>query len=90
MLLLPFVENSFKHGSLKQGILQVNIQLHCEGNTIVFKIENTHTNNDASEKGIGLENIKKRLDLLYKDTYSLKIDDTTELFKVHLELDTTP
>ncbi|WP_245925694.1 sensor histidine kinase [Algibacter marinivivus] len=90
MLLLPFVENSFKHGSLKKGVLQVNIQLRCEGNHIVFKIENTNTNNETSEKGIGLENIKKRLDLLYKAAYQLKIDDTTELFKVHLELDITP
>lgn len=90
MLLLPFVENSFKHGSLKQGVLQVNIQLHCESNNIIFNIENTNTNNETSEHGIGLENIKKRLDLLYKEAYQLKIDDTTELFKVHLELDITP
>lgn len=90
MLLLPFVENSFKHGSLKQGVLQVNIHLHYENHRIIFKIENTNANNDTSEKGIGLENIKKRLDLLYKEAYRLEIDDTTELFKVHLELDITP
>ncbi len=89
MLLLPFVENSFKHGHLKQGVLKVNIQLYCEGDRIIFNIDNTNNNNEASKHGIGLDNIKKRLDLLYTDAYKLKIDDTQDFFKVHLELDTT-
>jgi hypothetical protein len=89
MLLLPFVENSFKHGSLKQGVLKVTLQLSCNKNNIDFKIENTNNNSETYKKGIGLENIKKRLDLLYKDSYSLNIDNRTDFFKVHLELDTT-
>ncbi|MGB5417482.1 sensor histidine kinase [Algibacter sp.] len=88
MLLLPFVENSFKHGSLKKGILKVDINLYCENKSIYFNIENTNNTNQISEKGIGLENIKKRLDLLYKDKYNLKIINENGLFKVHLKLDT--
>lgn len=86
MLLLPFVENSFKHGSLKKGILKVNVKLYCKSKSIFFEIENTSNTNTVSEKGIGLENIKKRLDLLYKDQYTLNINNENEFFKVNLKL----
>ncbi|KAA5822363.1 histidine kinase [Algibacter amylolyticus] len=86
MLLLPFVENSFKHGSLKNGILTVNINLYCENKSLFFTIENTSNANTASENGIGLDNIKKRLDLLYKNQYTLNINNENGLFKVHLKL----
>ena len=86
MLLLPFVENSFKHGSLKKGVLNVNIKLYCKNKSIFFEIENTSNTNPISENGIGLENIKKRLDLLYKDQYILIINNENGLFKVNLEL----
>ena len=88
MLLLPFVENSFKHGSLKNGILKVDIKLSCENKNVFFEIENTSNTHAVSENGIGLENIKKRLDLLYKDQYTLQINNENGLFKVNLELNT--
>ena len=86
MLLLPFVENSFKHGSLKNAILNINIKLFYEKSNLIFEIENTSSPDSNSEKGIGLENIKKRLDLLYKDDYSLKIENKNGVFKVKLNL----
>ncbi len=86
MLLLPFVENSFKHGSIKNGQLKVRIDIGCENKTICFYIENTHSSSNSSQKGIGLENIKKRLDLLYCNQYTLNIEDEYELFKVSLTL----
>ena len=86
MLLLPFIENSFKHGSLKNGILTINIDLSCNNNSILFNIENTHSKSEITNKGIGLQNMQKRLDLLYKNNYILNIDDTTNYFKVHLKL----
>lgn len=88
MLLLPFVENSFKHGQLKNGVLTIKIDLSCTSENILFFIENTHSKSDDSTKGIGLENIQKRLDLLYKEKYMLKIDTTENLFKVLLKLNT--
>tara|TARA_R110002110_G_scaffold199907_2_gene410647 strand:+ start:159 stop:1211 length:1053 start_codon:yes stop_codon:yes gene_type:complete len=88
MLLLPFVENSFKHGSLKKGILNVNIKLYCEIKSLFFEIENTSNTNAISENGIGLENIKKRLDMIYKDQYTLNINNENGLFKVNLKLKT--
>lgn len=86
MLLLPFIENSFKHGSLQNGVLTINIKLSCSKDTINFYIENTQSKLEKTNKGIGLQNIQKRLDLLYKNNYNLIFDATTNLFKVHLKL----
>lgn len=86
MLLLPFIENSFKHGSSKKGVLNVGIKLYCENKSIFFEIKNSSNTNTISESGIGLENIKKRLELLYKDQYTLDITNDNELFKVNLKL----
>jgi len=89
MLLLPFVENSFKHGSIKDGQLNIKINLACTNKTIRFYIENTTSKTEASQKGIGLENIKKRLNLLYHDKYTLQIDTKNDIFKVNLKLNLT-
>ncbi|APY09931.1 histidine kinase [Seonamhaeicola sp. S2-3] len=86
MLLLPFVENSFKHGFIKHGVLNVDINLTCKPNKIYFSIINTSKKSKTHTNGIGLENIKKRLDLLYPNKYSIKIDDNTPNFKVELIL----
>ena len=86
MLLLPFIENSFKHGSLENGILTINIDLSCTKDSINFRIENSNSKSDITNKGIGLQNMQKRLDLLYKNNYTLNIDDTTNFFKVYLKL----
>lgn len=88
MLFLPFIENSFKHGVIKNGRLTIKIDMHCKANLISFHIENTSSNDNESEPGIGLENIKKRLDLLYKNNYNLSISNTNGLFIVHLNLNT--
>lgn len=86
MLLLPFIENSFKHGSLNKGILSIDIALSSKSGYVDFKIENDFVRPDSKGLGIGLKNIKKRLDLLYKNNYTLSIDDTGSRYKVHLNL----
>ncbi|WP_369441139.1 sensor histidine kinase [Algibacter lectus] len=86
MLLLPFVENSFKHGVIKNGELSINIDLRCDENKIHLQIVNTASKAISSKSGIGLDNIKKRLDLLYLNQYELKIDQTDDLFTVNLNL----
>ncbi|TYA59319.1 histidine kinase [Formosa maritima] len=88
MLLLPFIENSFKHGHIKDGVLTIKIDLSCTEEHIVFSIENTSSKSVTSDNGIGLENMQKRLDLLYKNKYELNIDDSKNLFKVNLTLST--
>ena len=87
MLLIPFVENSFKHGSLKNGVLKIRIHLSSTTENMVFTIENSSLNNNTTlNKGIGLENIQKRLDLLYKNNYNLNIINSETTFKVTLDL----
>lgn len=89
MLLLPFVENSFKHGVIRDGQLNIKIDLECKDQTIWFSIENTKSKTEVSQKGIGLENIKKRLDLLYNNNYNLTIENENNIFKVNLKLNLT-
>ena len=86
MLFLPFVENSFKHGRLINGKLSIAIAFECNTDQIVFKIQNSHKQGDTTSKGIGLENIKKRLELLYKDHYTLTISETADRYAVSLIL----
>ncbi|WP_339624012.1 histidine kinase [uncultured Winogradskyella sp.] len=86
MLFLPFVENSFKHGKIKDGKLTITITFKCEKNSIHFNITNSHEKSTINAPGIGLENIKKRLKLLYKNTYNLAIVETNELYEVQLKL----
>ena len=89
MLLLPFVENSFKHGSIKNGLLTIKIEVYCQDKFIYFSIENSSANSTETSKGIGLENLKKRLSLLYKDAHQLSITNEDNIFKVNLKLNST-
>ena len=87
MLLIPFVENSFKHGSLKDGVLTIKIDLSSTAEGLIFTIENSSLKNDLTiNNGIGLENIQKRLDLLYKNNYDLNIVNSESTFNVNLIL----
>ena len=86
MLLLPFVENSFKHGVIKNGILNITIELFCKNDSIFFSITNTSKKPKKTSYGIGLENIKKRLDLLYPNQYSVKINEEASSYNVALTL----
>ena len=89
MLLLPFVENSFKHGALKNGVLSIKTHITYQDNCLKFYIENNALPEDSTVNGIGLNNTKKRLNLLYKNNYTLTIKNEKELFKVNLELKTS-
>ena len=86
MLLIPFVENAFKHGSLINGFLQVDIELSLEGDQLEFSIRNSFLNEDINQvdSGIGLRNIKKRLELHYSNNYQLSIENKDNWFSVKL------
>jgi hypothetical protein len=86
MLLLPFVENAFKHGTQIDGVVKININLKVDENRLNFAVENTAKNNKNSKKGIGLENIRKRLEMLYPKKYFLKISQEEQVFKVNLKI----
>ncbi len=85
MLLLPFVENAFKHGTIINGFLNVIMDISVSETELNFKIKNTFTPNESRD-GLGLKNIKERLELLYPENYDLKIDKTSDWYEVHLKL----
>jgi len=87
MLLIPFVENSFKHGVIIDGVLNVDIQLKIENNCLFFEIQNSSKRKEEKNKGIGLSNIRKRLEMLYPDKHELEIIENNDTFKVYLKIE---
>jgi LytS/YehU family sensor histidine kinase len=90
MLLIPFVENAFKHGT---GLIQnaeINIELKASNNLLQFIVVNQHNGGSEETKdktsGIGLQNVRRRLNLLYKDNHTLLISDRDNKFMVSLQL----
>lgn len=86
MLLLPFVENAFKHGKQLNGILSININLKTTKEFLFFHIKNTSKENKTNKNGIGLENIQKRLQMLYNNQSSLNITSEENQFIVDLKI----
>lgn len=90
LLLLSFVENAFKHVSHKQdGENFINIQLQQSNGQLEFDVRNSKDVIATTEApgGIGLQNVKRRLELLYPGRYELKIDNGNQMFCVHLKLE---
>jgi two-component system, LytTR family, sensor kinase len=84
LLFTPFLENAFKHGDLSRGL---SVHLLAEGGKIIFLCRNNVAprKNHASG-GIGLENIRKRLELVYPGRHHLQISNEDGIFSVKLEL----
>ena len=92
MLMIPFIENSFKHGNIdntKKGWLQVEIK--TLGPILIFKVKNSlpaiAINKDVVG-GIGVENVRKRLDILYPGRYELNVETTENAFSIFMKIDT--
>jgi sensor histidine kinase YesM len=91
LLLITFAENAFKHGA-KGNTGDVNIQLllQVKENNICFRVQNTRGKVDEVEpdkyKGVGLENVRRRLALLYPGKHTLTINETEQDFMVILQL----
>jgi len=87
LLLIPFVENAFKHGDLSAAGGGLAILLDRQKNKILFHCTNRkgHHQKDPGG-GIGLGNVKRRLSLLYPDRHVLTIDDGPINFSINLEL----
>lgn len=89
LLLIPFVENAFKHishFSTKDNFVQVTMNL--VNNIFVFSVANSKEQQSTTEKkgGIGLNNVKRRLELLYPGRYELNMTDTASTYTVQLKL----
>lgn len=92
MLLIPFWENGIKHGDVDynpegwiQGVIEVTDKV------LRFDLKNTIDMHKAKDKvgGIGLDNVQKRLKLLYKSKHKLEIGKQDNIYAVHLEIDLT-
>ena len=87
LLLIIFVENAFKHGISYCNDSFINISFRIEGGRLVFKCRNSKNMNRNCEKGgLGLVNVRKRLDLLFAQNYRLDITDGADVYEVTLSL----
>lgn len=91
MLLIPFVENAFKHGISQQHKSWIKISLSCSGEKLYLDVYNSlHAKNEKDPEkdrlGVGLENVKQRLLLLYPGKHELVVRETTQEYFVHLTL----
>jgi sensor histidine kinase YesM len=89
MLFINFVENAFKHGNLDDANGFINIHLAATSENIIFSCTNSYNSNAVKDgtPGIGLENVKKRLSLLYPDQYYLQITNSNSKYTVELTID---
>jgi two-component system LytT family sensor kinase len=86
LLLLPFIENAFKHG-IEDSPGWITINLKVTGNRLFLKVENSYLpGSRVKEGGIGLENVKKRLGLIYPGNFELNISESNEIFEIDLKL----
>ena len=87
MLLIPFVENAFKHGSLVNGYLTLIVNVKCTEGTLTFNAKNSMMAGDTPEqKGIGLDTVEKRLKLLFPNSYELEVQEENGWFEINLRI----
>ena len=89
MLLIPFIENAFKHGIalLEKPFIDVRIEIMEQ--KLSFMVRNNYSGDNSSKdenSGIGLANVKNRLELLYPGSYDLSITDANNVFTAQLKL----
>ena len=91
MLLVPFVENAFKHGIGSVNEPVIDVSLKADNKQLNFSVQNIFNpdviDDYGGDHGIGLNNVKRRLELLYPDNkHTLKITDNNNIYKVNLQI----
>ena len=89
MLIIPFVENAFKHGTGTVMDPQILIDITSKGDDVVINVKNKFVENQntgSQHAGIGYENVKRRLDLLYPNKHILTIIAEDGWYIIHLEI----
>jgi two-component sensor histidine kinase len=90
LLFIPLIENAYKHCVSATQPSNISFKIQIEGSKLIFSSENTNfpkSESDKSGSGIGLENLKKRLDLLYPHKYDLKYGVRDNIFWVRLKIE---
>lgn len=90
MLLIPFVENAFKHGTGMITDARIDISLETNNGKLIFNVVNKYNpvSDEIKDKasGIGLANVKRRLELLYHNKHRLSINKNEDTFAVSLQI----
>lgn len=90
LLFIPFIENAFKHGISYRGNSFIDISLNADNNIVVFNCSNSlgqpAEENKSDSSGIGLENVRKRLNLLFPGSHQLEIKKDENRFDVSLKI----
>ncbi|MDB5196527.1 MAG: histidine kinase internal subunit [Flaviaesturariibacter sp.] len=91
MLLIPFVENAFKHGISFREPSHIKVTLEIKNNTLYFDVYNSkhpkmENDPEKDKSGVGLENVKQRLKLVYPNRHELMIRETSKEFFIHLTI----
>ena len=88
MLFITFVENAFKHGITYQQPSFIDISIQTNQQELTFCCRNSKPAEPTAalqqEGGVGLANVRQRLDLIFGNTYSLEIDDLSDTYNVRL------
>ena len=89
LLFISLVENAFKHGVSTTITTTLSFSLRVEGNTIIFRSENTKipTQESLYSSGIGIDNLKKRLTLLYPERHQYTIEEKEGKYIAQLTID---
>lgn len=91
LLFLPFIENCFKHGAKDNDNIEVNISFeNIENEWLIFKVENTYSKLKTKEvntkPGIGNQNVKRRLELLFPNNFDLKTTTIDHKYCIQLKI----
>ena len=90
LILITFIENAFKHGISYQHESFIEVAVAVGADRLRFNCRNSKAEQPNQEKGgVGLDNVRKRLNLLYDHNYTLKIQDETDIYNVELEIPLT-
>jgi two-component system LytT family sensor kinase len=92
MIFIPFIENAFKYANNTGKLPVIDISLHCDGNVLVFTCQNycmKERTDHSMTGGLGLENAKRRLALLYPGKHELVIFDVAPVFRMELKIQLT-
>lgn len=89
MLFIPFIENAFKYSRIEENENAfVQMEINSNTNRLKFRIENSVAtkNKPSSGSGMGICNVKQRLDIIYPGQYELNIENEKDVFVVELSL----
>jgi len=89
LLLIPFVENAFKYGVSTREYSPIDIHLGMDGKWMIFEVKNRKINTkntNTESNNIGIDNVKRRLELIYPNNYELDIEDFTDTYQISLKI----